>query len=41
MISFVNTGMDEAILKSMPTDGCSEDLVKAMSKQGLVQKEIT
>lgn len=41
MINFVNTGADEAILKSMSTDGCSEDLIKAMNKQGLVQKDVT
>lgn len=41
MINFVNTGADEAILKSMPTEGCSEDLIKAMNKQGLVQKDVT
>ena len=41
MINFVNTGADEAILKSMSTEGCSEDLIKAMNKQGLVQKDVT
>lgn len=41
MINFVNTGVDDAILKSMPTEDCSEDLIKAMNKQGLVQKDVT
>lgn len=41
MINFVDNGTDEAILKSMPTENCSEDLVKAMNKAGLVQKQIT
>lgn len=41
MINFVNNGTDEAILKSLPVDDCSEDLIKAMNKQGLVQKEVT
>lgn len=41
MISFVNTGLDEQILKSMPVgDVVSEDLEKAMNKQGMVQKEV-
>lgn len=40
MINFVNNGTDEAILKSLPIDGASDDLIKAMSKQGLVQKEV-
>ena len=41
MINFVNNGTDEAILKSMSTEECSEDLIKAMNKQGLVQKDVT
>lgn len=41
MINFVNNGTDEAILKSMPTEECSEDLIKAMNKQGLVQRDVT
>lgn len=40
MINFVNHGTDEAILKSLPIDGASDDLIKAMGKQGLVQKEV-
>lgn len=40
MISFVNTGLDEQILKSMPVEDVSEDLEKAMNKQGMVQKEV-
>lgn len=28
-------------MKSLPIENCSEDLVKAMSKQGLVQKDVT
>lgn len=41
MLNFVNNGTDDAILKSLPIENCSEDLVKAMSKQGLVQKDVT
>lgn len=41
MINFVNNGTDEAILKSMSAEECSEDLIKAMNKQGLVQKDVT
>lgn len=41
MINFINSGTDDTILKSLPTENCSEDLIKAMSKQGLVQKEVT
>lgn len=41
MINFVNNGTDEAILKSLSTEECSEDLIKAMNKQGLVQKDVT
>lgn len=40
MINFVNHGTDEAILKSLPIDGASDDLIKAMGRQGLVQKEV-
>lgn len=40
MINFVNTGLDDQILKSMPTEDISEDLEKAMNKQGMVQKEV-
>lgn len=40
MISFVNTGLDDRILKSMPVEEVSEDLEKAMNKQGMVQKEV-
>lgn len=40
MINFINNGTDERILKSLPTEDISEDLEKAMNKQGLVQKEI-
>lgn len=40
MINFVNKGTDEAILKSLPTENCDDDLVKAMNKQGMVQKEV-
>lgn len=40
-INFINTGLDDQILKSMDAEfNPSDDLVKAMSKQGLVQKEI-
>ena len=38
-MDFINNGSDEAILKSLPTENVSEDLVKAMKKQGLVQKK--
>ena len=37
---FVDKGSDEALLKSLPTENCSEELIKAMYKQGLVQKEV-
>lgn len=40
MMEFVNHGTDEAILKSLPIDGASDELVKAMGRQGLVQKEV-
>lgn len=40
MLNFVNHGTDEAILKSLPIDGASDELIKAMGKQGLVQKEV-
>lgn len=40
MINFVNTGLDDRILKSMPVENVSEDLEKAMNRQGLVQKEV-
>lgn len=39
MLNFVNHGTDEAILKSLPIDGASDELIKAMGKQGLVQKD--
>ena len=41
MINFVDCGTDEAILKSISVDSCSEELIKAMNKQGLVQKDVT
>ncbi|MCM1216815.1 MAG: hypothetical protein NC548_20130, partial [Lachnospiraceae bacterium] len=42
MNQFVNTGADEALLKSLPVgEDCPEELAKAMNKQGLVQKEVT
>ena len=37
---FINNGTDARILKSLSVDNPSEDLVKAMNKQGLVQKEV-
>ena len=40
MFNFVNTGLDDQILKSLNSETPSEDLQKAMNKQGLVQKEI-
>lgn len=39
-MNFINTGLDERILKSMDIENPSEPLVKAMGKQGLVQKEV-
>ena len=39
-MNFINNGTDERILKSLPTENISEDLIKAMNKQGLVQKEV-
>ena len=41
LINFVNMGTDDRILKSLPTEDCPEELVKAMNKAGLVQKEVT
>lgn len=38
---FIDTGADEAILNSLPTQNISDDLVKAMNREGLVQKEVT
>ena len=40
MINFINTGLDDQILKSLNAETPDEDLQKAMNKQGLVQKEI-
>lgn len=40
-MEFINTGLDERILKSLDVEHPSEELVKAMNKQGLVQKEVT
>ena len=37
---FIQGDSDENLLKSLPTENISEDLVKAMNKSGLVQKEI-
>lgn len=37
---FVNTGLDDAILKSIAGENPNEELVKALNKEGLVQKEI-
>ena len=40
-MNFINTGLDDQILKSMDAEyNPSEDLVKAMNKTGLVQKEV-
>lgn len=41
MNQFINTGADDGILKSLPVEDCPDELVKAMNKQGLVQKEVT
>lgn len=41
MTQFINTGADEDILKSLPVEDCPDELVKAMNRQGLVQKEVT
>ena len=38
--NFINTGLDDQILKSLNAETPDEDLQKAMNKQGLVQKEI-
>lgn len=38
--NFVNTGIDNRILKSMDAENPSEDLAKAMNKMGLVQKDV-
>lgn len=37
---FIQGTSDEELLKSLPTENISEDLVKAMNKAGLVQKEV-
>lgn len=39
-MNFINTGLDDEILKSLDAEHPSEDLIKAMNKQGLVQKEV-
>lgn len=40
MMNFVNHGTDEAILKSLNAETPDEELVKAMNRQGLVQKDV-
>lgn len=40
MIQFVNTGLDEMVLKSLNAVTPDEDLCKAMNRQGMVQKEV-
>lgn len=40
-MNFINTGLDEQILKSMDAEHPTEELVKAMNRSGLVQKKIT
>ena len=40
MINFINTGLDDQILKSLNAETPDEDLQKAMNRQGLVQKEV-
>ena len=40
MFNFVNTGLDERILKSLDVEHPSEELVKAMNRSGLVQREV-
>lgn len=40
MMNFVNHGTDESILKSLNAETPDDELVKAMNKQGLVQKEV-
>lgn len=39
-MNFINTGLDERILKSLDAETPSEDLIKAMNKQGLVQRDV-
>lgn len=41
MLNFINTGLDEATLESVRPYTHDTDLIKAMSKQGLVQREVT
>lgn len=41
MLNFINTGLDEATLESVQPYTHDNDLIKAMSKQGLVQREVT
>ena len=38
--NFINTGLDDQILKSLNAETPDEDLQKAMNRQGLVQKEV-
>lgn len=39
-MNFINTGLDERILKSLNSETPSGDLIKAMNKQGLVQRDV-
>ena len=39
-MEFINTELDNRILKSMDAENPSDELVKAMNRQGLVQKEV-
>lgn len=41
MLNFINTGLDEATLESVRPYTQDTDLIKAMSNQGLVQREVT
>lgn len=41
MLNFINTGLDEATLESVKPYTHDTNLIKAMSKQGLVQREVT
>lgn len=41
MLNFINTGLDEATLESVKPYTQDNDLIKAMNKQGLVQREVT
>lgn len=38
---FINSGADEELIKSLPTEGIPEHFIKSMNRAGLVQKQVT